>query len=452
VWWYKAAMLKYLGETLNEREEGEGAVVPKLDVPASEPATSIASDVDPEQENAQRSLKALKAGLVALQAPRGEKADYTFDLERAKAAALAVADDPIHYQNAEAAVKKGRLSPANFGMNSRYNLASDMDPKQNRSMARLEVVNERLQRPGALGRALRSEISKLKLTLWIDLTFKLILSAGITAGSMKPIQDTLFGDNSIFYLSATSFYMMMASGFFMSIMADAWLKLQQDARQDDMGEFGHIPQGEDAERSFLSWYKKQFSAKENSLVKNWSFSNSLAFWNLPAALTNITLFYFMFSGRIDLSLLVGGYALTFTTPISAFHYKVEQAFERAAHFAARGVKDEKWLAHPEVQRLLVPEMQRLRDRFTFFNDIYGNVQNNWLGNIEMVPTALGPRGFQRALFGGGLLEEYIVNHALTPLQNAVAGVPVLDHVITPIAKACETLLTFKNGDLRLPGK
>src|SRR5262249_30972538 len=152
-----------------------------------------------------------------------------------------------------------------FFMNAKYNLVTDLDPKQNKSMARVAVVNARLKSPGALGRAVRMEISKLMLTFPIDLSIKLLLSAGIFEGAMRPIQDSLWGPNSTFYLSHTSFYMIMASGFFMSMMADAWVKLQFDARQDDSGQFGHVPQGEDAERSFLRWYYKQFSHPQNSL-------------------------------------------------------------------------------------------------------------------------------------------------------------------------------------------
>lgn len=484
---YEAAMSKYLSEMIDMRstpadvatdEDGalvdpesaepadpnqmaqelkdqDGEVIAQPNLESASPVSNpTGSDYDPEQENAQRTLKWMKDKLVRMQAADGEVADYKFNPEAAAAAARAVADDPAHYQNAEKAVKAGKLSWSNFKLNNRFNLTSDMDPRQNRSMARLEVVHERLKTPGALGRAVRMEISKLRYTLWIDLGFKLLLSAGIldATNSMKPIQEHMFGTNSIMYLSATSFYMIMASGFFMSIMADAWVKLQQDAVQDDKGQFGHIPQGEDAEKSFFSWYRKQFNAKENSLLKNWGAANFIAFWNLPAALTNIALFNFMFSGRLDLSLLLGGYALTFTTPLGAIHYKIDQAFERASHYAARGIKDEKWLAHPDVQEMLVPEMQRLRDRFTLFNDIYGNVQNNWVGNIEMVPTELGPRGFQRAIFGGGLLEEYIVTGALRPLTNAVQGIPIVDPIVSGLAKGCETLLTIGNKDLRIPGK
>jgi hypothetical protein len=454
---YNAAMSKFLGDEIDGRVE---AKVTREELPvggdsvagaeaASIPPAAL-DEVDPTQAVAQATLHEMKNRLATMQIPaNGEIPDYNFDLSAAKSAALAVADQPDHFITAKEAVARGRLSVGNFLRNTKYNLVADYDPVQNKSMARVEKVHRRLQSPGALGRALRAEIAKLFLTVPIDLSFRLLLTAGIFEGSMKPIQDHLFGPNSIFYLSSTSFYMMMASGFFMSMMADAWLKLQQDARQDEMGEFGQIPRGEDAERSFLRWYYKQFSAPENSLMKNWGFSNSLAFWNLPAALANITLFYFMFSGRIDLSLLTAGYILSFGTPISAVHYKIDQAFERAVHYTARGLKDEKWMAHPEVQKLLVPEMQKTRFRFTLFNDIWSNVQGNWLGNIEMIPTSLGPRGMQRAFFGGGLLEEYIVNHALQPMQNAVNGVPVLGHVLKPILKGCEYLLTHGNVDLNL---
>ena len=430
---YEAGMNKYLSEMLAAHDEATTAAI------STPSAETPRADV--------RTLKQLKERMVRAQAVNGPAANFGFNIDTARNAALAVTGSADHLERARDAVKRGQLSWSNFAMNNKFDLVSDFDPKQNPSMDRVAVVHKRLQSPGALGRALRAEISKLKLTLPIELSFKLLLSAGVVEGAMVPIQKEMFGENSTFYLSHTSFYMMMASGFFMSIMADAWLKLQEDARQDDMGEFGKIPQGEDATRGFMQWYHKQFFAEKNSLMANWAFSNYVSFWNLPAGLANISLFYFMFSGRIDLSLLFSGYAIAFGTPFSALHYKVDQAFERAAHYAARGIKDPKWLAHPEVQKFLIPEMQRYRDHFTVYKDIYANVSGNLINNWEMIPTAYGTRGLTRALLGGGLLEEYIVNGALQPMQTAVAGVPVLGPVMTPLLQGCELILTNGNPDL-----
>jgi hypothetical protein len=78
-----------------------------------------------------------------------------------------------------------------------------------------------------------------------------------------------------------------------------------------------------------------------------------------------------------------------------------------------------------------------------------NIAGNWQTTVEMLPTSYGPRGFARALFGGPLLEEAIVEKILHPVKNLVKKVPVVDHVVNKLADGCEYLLTNGNVDLRL---
>lgn len=451
---FNAGMAKFLGDEV-DRIEGPaedvniGTVqVDPLPTPAKAEAEQM---VDPNQEAMGATLKELKRRLARANVQRnGQAADYGFKVDQAKDAAAAVVRDVAHVQTARAAVNEGRLSLTNYRMNTKYDLIGSYDPSQplNKSMKRVATVKKRLESPGALGRAVRSEITKLTLTVPIELTARLLLTAGLFEGVMKPIQEEFLGPNSIFYLSGTSFYMMMASGFFMSMMGDAWIKLQQDAFQDELGKFGDIPMGDDARKSALNWYMKQFNSRENTLWKNYTRNNSIVFWNMPAALANISLFNFMFSGRVDISYIMAMFIIGYTTPINAFMYKIDQGFERFVHYPARGAK-EKWTAHPDIQKLLLPEMQKLRYRLAIFKDILTTTQGDWLSNVEMVPTSLGTRGLQRAFFGGGLLEEYIINKGLTPLQHAVTGVPVLEQIVKPIAKGCAAVLSTGNTDLKL---
>lgn len=182
-------------------------------------------------------------------------------------------------------------------------------------------------------------------------------------------------------------------------------------------------------------------------MANWGYLNSISFWNMPAALANMGVFYFMFSGRLDLSILLGGYPLTFGTPIGAFALKIEQAFERASEYSARGINDEKWLAHPDIQALISSEKQAYRNRFQFYNDLFINVKGNWVSNITIIPTSMGPRGFVRSMLGGYLVEEVIINKVLTPAASATANIPVLGPVVNSITSACSHLLTNGNPDL-----
>ncbi len=402
-----------------------------------------------EVDGAGLSLVALKQKLIEVRRENRERKSY--GLNRADALMIArrfTADNTL-FDRVSTQARKGELSIHNFIMNRKFNVLGDMDPKQNPSMKRYAVVQERLASPNALSRAVRAEISKLLVTFPLNLAFKLVLSAGIFEGAFKPIQDEMLGPNSIYYFSRDTFYMTMCAGFVIGMMADAWVKLQMDARQDEMGDFGAIPKGEDAERGIWHWFIKQFNAKNNSVLGNWHNSNSIAFWNFPAALANMGLFYYLFSGRLDLSFILAGYAMAFGTPLSAFYYKLDQAFERAVEYAARGVKDEKWMAHPDIQQLISKDKQRYRNRFQYLLDTYLNVQGNWQNAVEVIPTSYGPRGFARALFGGSLLEETIVEKLLHPAKELVKNVPVVNSVVEQIANGCEYLLTNGNVDLRL---
>jgi hypothetical protein len=394
-------------------------------------------------------LKQMKEALIDVRTQNRSNKRFDFSVGKARSIAQAQASDESLFAEVGAQARKGDWSISNFVMNRKFNVIGDMDPTQNPSMKRFSVVQERLKSPNALSRAVRSEISKLLVTFPLDLAFKMILTAGIFEGAFKPIQDELWGPNSIFYFSRDSFYMTMAAGFVMGMMADAWVKIQMDARQDDLGDFGAIPKGEDAEKGLFSWFYKQYSAKNNSILSNWSNSNNIAFWNMPAALANIGLFYYMFSGRLDLSLILAGYAVTYGTPLSAFYYKLDQAFERASEYAARGIKDEKWMAHPEVQELVSSEKQKFRNRFQLGLDTYLNFQGNWIHTVEVIPTSYGTRGFARALFGGALLEETIVEKLLRPAANITANIPLVGSVVGQVATGCEYLLTNGNVDLKI---
>lgn len=392
------------------------------------------------------SVEAIKEMMVRV-AEAENRRDYGFDLKRAEAIAEAAAKENEAQHVAKAIEQAGKTPDLNILLEAtKQNFLASVDPQQNRSMARYAQVDERLDLPLARSRAVRAEVMKLLVTLPIDVGFKLVLTAGIMEGAFKPLQEHMWGPNSTAYLSHTSFYGVMGTGFAIGMMADAWMKLQQDARQDNMKLFGQIPKGEDAEKSFMRYYMKQMNAPENSMWENYKYSNFLSFWNTPAALVNIGGFYMITMGRVDVSLLASMYIVGYLTPFSAIQMKLDQAFERSAYFTSRGVASDKWLAHPDVVKLTTEDGLALRGRFQLLNDIYLNGQGNLAGNIESVPTTLGPRGLVRAAFAGLLPEERIVNGIIRPLSS-LANVPVIGAPVSAILSGCEKLLTNGNPDL-----
>lgn len=399
-----------------------------------------------EGELSELDLEALKELIVNTfpSDPEG----FRIEDSRVEAVVAEALASPQLFDRAKGAAEKKYLSLKNLLRDQKYHAVGEMDPEQNPSMARYADVQERLKKPSALGRAVRQEISKLIVTFPIDLAMKLWLTAGITEGVLKPIQQDMFGENSTFYLSHTAFYGMMGAGFMMSIMGDAWVKIQEDGRHADLNNFGLVPQGEDAERSFARWYWKQFNNPQNSTAANYKFSAKITFWNLPAALVNISAFELMFMNRVDLSFLTAGYILQYGTPIPAAFMKVDQGFELAAHYAARGIKEE-YLADPRIQEIVSRDMQRYRNRFTMGWDVVGGMLGLGIGNIQAIPTSQGPRGYIRSFFGGYLPEELIINKLVEPLRGSLGDLPILGPVSHWAADTCRALLTTGNTDLIL---
>ncbi len=450
---YDAAMNQFLREVVakDDTEDQTRAFFEEMarKAPDSRLADQALAKLDSEDELVgvadDLSAEAIKSLLVA-SAEVEKRRDYGFDLAQAEKVVLAVADNPEHAVNAKA--QAGKLPDLETLLNStRYNFVASIDPLQNRSMARYAQVEERLDLPLARSRAVRAEVAKLLVTLPLDVGFKLLLTAGLVEGVFKPIQNDIWGPNSTFYLSHTAFYGVMGTGFAIGMMADAWMKLQQDARQDNLKLFGQIPKGEDAERSFFRYYMKQMGAPENSMWENYKYSNFLSFWNTPAAIVNLSLFYMIFMGRVDVSLLAGMYMVGYMTPFSAFGMKVDQAFERAVHYASRGVSSDKWLAHPDVQAMMSPEAQRLRNRYQLLNDIQMNVQGNWMNNIDVVANSYGPRGLVRSAFAGLLPEEMIINGIIRPVNSVVERIPLVGDTLSSVLDGCERILTNGNADL-----
>ena len=181
-------------------------------------------------------------------------------------------------------------------------------------MERYGVVQENRKKPLALARAMRAELSKLLVTLPLDISFYLVMTAGITEGIMKPLQETFWGPNSIGYLSQYNFYGGIASGLAMGLLADSWVKLQEDDRQASLGNFGKVPRGKDAEKSYLQWFWKMTNQRDNSLWENWKFSNKIIWNNVPSYFINMLIFEMIFLTFFDFDVWAVGLALGFLVP------------------------------------------------------------------------------------------------------------------------------------------
>lgn len=342
----------------------------------------------------------------------------------------------------------------NLSTNLKHNVIANLDPIQNPSMRRFAIVNEKLKDPLAVGRAARAEISNLFVTLPIDFTMMLLFTAGITEGVLKPIQEHLFGPNSIMYGSHYLFYYGFLSGWIMNFLGGAWVKIQEDAFHADAGNFGQIPKGEEANKSFSGWYLKQLFSEKNSLWKSYKRQASISFWNFQAAFWNIQLFKLLFLGRMEIDSWIYIYVVGFLTPHAATQMKIDQAFELSAYYDARDLPDERLLSHPRVQKAMQALSQARRNRFNMLRDIlYTNSIGSYFGNLSLITApGYGPRSFIRTFFEP-VLNNYTPDETIIRGARKLAeysdGIPILAPVTRGARSICEGLLANGRPDLIL---
>lgn len=343
--------------------------------------------------------------------------------------------------------KLGYLSYKNLANDMKFSTMAYMDPAQNKSMERYAIVEDKLKSPMARGRVVRKEITKLLLTFPVDVALRLILLAGATNVMVKPVNDDFWSPTSIAYLSAFVFYGEMLSGFVGGIMADSWVKMQEDHQNDKAGNFGEIPQGEDAEKGFLRWYWKKFTSKANSYATIWKMNGLISFWNFPSVLIYIAIFDLIFKQRFDLSLLLGGYVVFALLPFDTIITRMNQAFESAVHYSARGVKNAKWFSVPKVTEIITRDSQKLSFKFNWVIDILTTFSNMTAFNIMTVASIYGPRTWMRSTMGGWLPEELIVNELTRPIGDFSSGAPFIGDALKAGTDGCEWALTNGNSDL-----
>lgn len=426
----------------------------ELGLNASEVATVQASaDV-----KAERTALALKDRILALRTVnKDQPLEFKFDLNEAEAVATAeLSDDSNAVEEGLAAVGRGRLYSGNVVGDMRNRMISAYDPQQesNKSLTRVATVHKMLQSPGAITRAVRSEITRLLISVPLELATKLLLTAAVFSGSLMPIQDVAFAKYALFYLSIQTFYGDIMYRFVMKMLAESWTKLQDDSRQALSGAFDRRVRGEDARRSYLRYYMKQLQEPENSYWANFKNYVNISFWNIPAAFVNIQLFTYIFSGfmRVDLSYQVAGFALMLVWHNEVIPRWFEQAFERSMPYLLRDLPEERLMAHPQAFAKTRDIAQSMRTRFSIFHDVIATVLTQFRAQLLYVSAGGMSRRAMRAITGGHLIEERLVLNVIEPLKGVTGELPKLARVADPILETCRSLLTKGNIDLiPLPG-
>lgn len=413
----------------------------------------VAQKIVKTGEVSAKDYKALKELIISYSYSRGISHLQELDLPNSAEELHQMIDKEAKNPKHEEYAKKGssffmRKMPNIVSKRLKHNFTAYLDPTQNGQMNRIATVRRKRQDPHAVSRAMKSETTDMFVTLPIDLAYVMWLSAGIEdpANPLKPIQDVENGANSVYYGSRMMFYSGFISGIISSQMGSAWVKLQQDAFNDDAGNFGKIPKKKDADRSFLRWWVKQYYSPENSMAINYKRSATIAWQNMPNALPNIALWKLLFLGRIDLEAVVLGYSLTFITPLAAFFYKVEQAFELASFYDAKDIPEE-LIGHPLAQEYIEKESHKRRVKYNIARDILLNPVAEVLGQAQYVSNDLGSRGMLRGLMPDGILPTEHIITAAYELAQETQGMPVVGEAAQGFYESCVDILTNGNPEI-----
>lgn len=410
---------------------------------------NLATQLRNEGEIPEASLDVLKELVVAnfqsTQLADPKRMNLRFSDDEIRNVLVAVESDAAIFDSAKKAAEASLASASNLIRNGKFEFIGYLDPTHNASMRRYAVVERQRKDPQAMSRAVRQELTSIFATMPIDLFYTALLSAGITDGPLKPIQDEMFGPTAIMYASRMKFYNGIVTGTALGLLSNAWLTLQENEMMEKQGHYDHLPTKEDAKRSFFFYLVKMFMSKENSLTKAYRRNMEISWHNLPAAMPNISLLHLGALGRLDVSMTLMGYLLGFFTPYSAMLYKLEQAFELAAYYDAKDIPRE-WLVHPAAQAYLQKATQIRRIKFNLVRDLFLNPIGTFIGDAENLGTATGgSRAMLRSILGGTLPDEALINGA-HHMADALKEVPGVNKIASGAAHLCDSLLGADNPE------
>jgi hypothetical protein len=303
-----------------------------------------------------------------------------------------------------------RMSMKNQLMSNYQNTLYSMDPRYSGQFERFAVSEEQMSKPKAVARAVRASIVRMIIDKPMELAFLFVMVAGVSGGLVEPIHDAMFSENSWFYLSKYQFLKGFAYGLISGLLADVWMKLQQDARVDKKGGFDKVPEGELAKKSFWANLRHEMKANDNTWWQNQVYYAKLIWANMGAALVTMAAIQWVSLGRFDLDIYIAGYLLAYFSPLSGLGFMIENAFEKASSWVVRDIP-EKYRNHPKVIKYSAGAMASLRVKFNIWYSIYENTVGHLLSNFQNMSTEMmGPRSFSRWIAGGYTFTEALINY------------------------------------------
>jgi len=335
------------------------------------------------------------------------------------------------------------INPSQILDRVRLSALGVVDPKNTPSFKRVQVVLEMMQKPESMPRAVRATLSSLIMAKFLGVGMTLMALSSMSGSILQPFYpDAMFGPDSYFYMGKYPFVNGILLGLATSMMANSWVKLQQDASHSD--HFGEVPSGTDANKGYLSWfYKQSFKNKENTFWGNQKTYWNIIWGNMKPAFVLILFTNMIGLGRFDLDGYLSGYLLSFGVINTGFNMMMEQGSEFASYYPLKDFP-ERLRSHPSVQEYLAKKQQVYRFYFALFEKTFVDLQEMIIGNFQRMGGALATvtyknEALSRMLLGGFTPTE-LVYSGIEWLKEKTAGIPVLGEAAMSMGEACKRFL------------
>ncbi len=296
------------------------------------------------------------------------------------------------------------------------------------------------QKPQAMDRAVRAQVSSLLTTIPLGIVSTLVLFASVQSGLLQPFDSQGMDTETHFrYMSRYLFWAGFAPSVLLGVVAGTWMKVQEDARIEGHGGFDRVVRYSDGQRGFWRYYfKNVFKNPSNNWRANQLHYLKIIWHTLPAASVTVMATNLYGLGRVDLGIFISGYVIVFATPLVGFGLQLGQAFELASAWIKSKIP-RKFRAHKGAMQYVDRQIQLYKIKQSYALNLFEIVIVQGIAGSLLTlsdSARYGTRAFIRLLFGGETLAEIISGftdkmiEAFKTIPGVKPGMEALRHIFT----------------------
>ena len=311
---------------------------------------------------------------------------------------------------------------------------------ENEQLGLVFQASKMAQKPQAMDRAVRAQISSLFTSIPLGIASTLVLFASVQSGLLQPFDSQGMDTETHFrYMSRYLFWAGFTPAVLLGIVAGTWMKVQEDARIDGYGGFDRVVKYSDGQRGFWRYYfKNVFKNPSNNWRANQLHYLKIIWHSLPAASVTVMATNLYGLGRVDLGIFISGYVIVFATPLVGFGLQLGQAFELASAWIKNRIP-RKLRAHKMAMQYVDRQIQLYKLKQSYALNLFEIVIVQGVAGTLLTlsdSARYGTRAFIRLLFGGETLAELVSGltdkmiEAFKTLPGIEPGMEAVRHIFT----------------------